>query len=80
MSKIVRTPLLFDLAKGNMEWLKRNYSHLKKEYDNKWVIIHDQKVVGSGDTFDEILHDARKYEPSSVVVKYIHSKDIAMFF
>lgn len=80
MSEDVRVSALFEVARGNLEWLKSNYSRLKREYDNKWVLIHKGKVVGCGDTFDEMLPETRKYEPSSVLLEYIHSKEVATFF
>ena len=80
MSELTKIPVMLGLVRMNLEWLKRNYSSLKKEYDNKWVLIHDQKVVGCGDTFDEMLPETKKYEPSSVLLEYIHSKEVAMFF
>ena len=80
MDENVRVPALFEVARGNLEWLKKNYGRLKRQYDNKWVLIHDRRVIGSGDTFEEMLPQARQYEPSSVMLEYIHSKEVAMFF
>ena len=62
------------------EWLSENYERLKREYNNKWVLIEDKKVVESKDTFDQILQAARKYKSNSVILEYISSEDVAMFF
>jgi len=70
----------FDISLENLKWLRENYSRLKKQYDKKWVVIFKKRVVESGDTFEEILPATKKYEPSSIAVEYIQSKEIAMFF
>ena len=62
------------------EWLSENYERLKREYNNKWVLIENKKVVESKDTFDQILQAARKYKSNSVILEYISSEDVAMFF
>jgi hypothetical protein len=64
----------------NLKWLGENYSRLKREYGDKWVVISSKKVVESGDSFEEILLAAKKYPPGSFTVEYIQSKEIAMFF
>jgi len=64
----------------NAEWLRRNYERLKREYNNKWVLIQNKKVVDSGETFDQILRAVRKYKSSSAILEYISSEDVAMFF
>jgi len=37
----------------NLEWLCANSEQLKQLYNNKWVIIEDQKVVNVADTVEE---------------------------
>jgi arabinogalactan endo-1,4-beta-galactosidase len=71
---------LFNTSMGNLVWLQKNYNHLKKKYDSKWIVVHNEKVVESGDTFEDILPSTKKYAPSSIMVEYIQSKEVAMFF
>ena len=71
---------LFEISRKNAEWLKDNYETLKKKYDNKWIVIHDRKVVTSASSFDEILNTVRKHDPSRILVEYIQSEPVAMFF
>lgn len=71
---------MFEISRQNAEWLKENYDTLKKEYDNRWVIIQDRKVVKSAGTFDEIMRIVRKCDPNKVLVEYIQSEPVAMFF
>ena len=71
---------MFDIARGNAEWLKENFDAIKKEYDNRWVIIEDKKIIKSASTFDEVMETVRKHDPNKVLVEFIESKPIAMFF
>jgi hypothetical protein len=71
---------LFKSSRENLEWFKSNYDYLTKNYDKRWVIIAGKAVVGSSSSFDEIMNIARKYDPSSIIVEFIESEPIAMFF
>lgn len=71
---------LFEISRRNAEWLKENYERLKREYDNRWVIIQDRKVVKTASTFDEILSSVRRHDPNKILVEYIQSEPVAMFF
>lgn len=44
----------------DFEWFQKNYSILKNDFPNQWVAIVEQKVVCHGDTFIDVLSDARK--------------------
>ena len=72
--------MLFEISRRNAEWLKENYDRLKKEYDKRWVVIQDSKVVKSASTFDEIMGTVRKHDPNRILVEYIQSEPVAMFF
>jgi len=71
---------LFKISRRNAEWLKENYEDLKREFDNRWVVIQDRKVVESASTFDEIMEAIRKRDPNRILVEYIQSEPVAMFF
>lgn len=71
---------LFKNSKENIEWFKENYEDLKKKYDGRWIVIDNKTVVKSAGTFDEILALVRKHNPNKVIVEYMQSKQIAMFF
>jgi hypothetical protein len=71
---------LFKSSRENLEWFKSNYDNLKKNYDKCWVIISEKKVVGSNSSFDEIVKAAQKYDQSRIMVEFIESEPIAMFF
>lgn len=73
---------LFRISRRNAEWFSRNYERLRKKYDNHWIIIHNKEVVGSASNFDDIMKILRehKYDPNTVIIEYLQSKKIAMFF
>jgi hypothetical protein len=71
---------LFRISRGNAEWLKENYADLKRRYTNRWIMIQNKKVVETASTFDEIMKAIKKYDPNSIMVEYIESDQIAMFF
>ena len=72
--------VLFEISRRNAEWLKENYDRLKKEYDKCWVVIQDSRVVKSASTFDEIMKTVRRHDPNKILVEYIQSEPVAMFF
>lgn len=72
--------ILFEISRRNTEWLQKNYESLKKEYDKRWIMIQDRKVVKSASTFDEIMRTVRSHDPNKILVEYIQSEPIAMFF
>jgi len=71
---------LFEIARENAEWLKENYESIKKEYDKRWIVIQDKKIVKSASTFDEIMEAVKKRDPNRILVEYVQTEPIAMFF
>lgn len=71
---------LFEISRKNTEWLKENYRSLKREYDKSWIIIQDRRVIERASTFDEIMKAVRKHDPNRILVEYIQSEPVAMFF
>lgn len=71
---------MFEVSRQNIEWFKKNYNRLKRDYDKRWVMIQDRKVVTSASTFDEIMEIVRKHDSNKILVEYMQSEPIAMFF
>jgi len=71
---------IFEISRANIEWLKKNYKTLKKEYNNRWVIIENRKVVKVASTFEELMEALRKLDINKILVEYIPSEQVAMFF
>lgn len=71
---------MFETFRANMKWLEENYDMLKKEFSERWVIIYNKKIVQTASTFEELMEVLRKYDVNQVLVEYIRSERIAMFF
>jgi len=71
---------LFEISRLNTEWLKENYKTLKKKYDSCWIIIKNRKIVKSASTFDEIMYAIKEFNKNEILVEFIQSEPIAMFF
>lgn len=71
---------MFEISRQNAEWLKKNYDKLKRDYDKHWIIIQDRKIISSASTFDEIMKTVRRHNPNKILVEYIQSEPVAMFF
>jgi len=71
---------LFRIRRENVKWFKENYKRLTRKYDNRWILIRNKRVAENASTFDEIMNIAKKYDPNDVIVEYLQSKQIAMFF
>lgn len=71
---------MFEISRANMKWLEENYKKLRREFRDQWVIIRDKKVVETAETFDEIMKALKRYDVNRVLVEYIRSERVAMFF
>jgi hypothetical protein len=71
---------LFKASCDDLKWLEENYDRLKREYDGKWVIIQDKKVVASGGSYESIMNALKKCDPRKAIVEYVQSEQVAMFF
>jgi len=71
---------LFRASCDNLKWLEENYDRLKKEYDGKWVVIQDRRVVASSGTYESIMNALKKCDPRNAIVEYLQSEQVAMFF
>ena len=71
---------MFRVSNENLHWFSKNYTAIKKKYDKHWIIVKDKKIVGQGKSFEEINHIARKYKPSDILVEFVQTEQVAMFF
>jgi thymidylate kinase len=71
---------LFKNSEENAEWFKENYENLRKKYDEQWIVIENKAVIKSASTFDEVLPFVKKRDPNRVIVEYMQSNPVAMFF
>ncbi len=71
--------LKIDEASLNVEWLCNNSEHLKQIYNNKWVIIEDQKIVNVADTLEESAKAKAKHK-TSAIAEFITTEKIEYVF
>jgi peptidyl-tRNA hydrolase len=71
---------LFKSSFENLEWFKKNYKDIKKNYDNQWVVIQNKKIVAKAGTYDTIVAVIKKEDKKSAIVEFIDSNQLAMFF
>ena len=51
----IRSSRPLDKESKQLDWLSKNLKNLCDEYSNKWVAIHDEKVVANGQTVSELM-------------------------
>jgi hypothetical protein len=71
---------LFKTSCDNLKWFEKNYDTLKKEYDNKWIVVENKKIVACDSKFDSIMKTMKKFDSKTALVEYVQSEQIAMFF
>lgn len=59
-------------------WSDKNMVSLTKKYDNKWIAVKDEKVVGSNADFDRLLQHLKKrgFDANTTVTMWISSTPI----
>ena len=71
---------LFEISRNNAKWLKKNYPRLMREYDKRWIVVRNREVVHSASTFKQVMRNVKKHNPNEILVEFIESEPIAMFF
>jgi hypothetical protein len=71
---------LFKTSCDNLKWFEENHDSLIEEYDNKWIIVQNKKIVATDSDFESIMEALKKHDPKTALVEYMHSEQIAMFF
>lgn len=73
-----------DSVERNYRWFKDKLSELVKEYDDKYIVIKDQRVIGAYDTFSEAFEDNKFKETAGEYIIQLcsmdESKTVAKFY
>ncbi len=51
----IRSTRPLDNNSVELGWLSKNLEKLHGQYGNKWIAIHDEKVIGDGHTVSELM-------------------------
>jgi hypothetical protein len=64
-----------------MQWLADNYDKLKEEFNGKWIAVSGGSVVESSKDLQNLKDALSKHKnPESIVVEFMSTEPIAMFF
>lgn len=74
------TAEVFKASCDNLKWLEKNYDNLKEDYDSKWIIVQNRKIVASDSSYEKIVSAMKKIDSKSALVEYVQSEQVAMFF
>lgn len=59
----------------NYEYYKKEFHNLKKEYNGKYIIIQDEKVLYANESFEKIISFAKKLQAGTYIIQEV-KKDI----
>ena len=77
----METRQIFEQSSENMQWLADNYDRLKEKFGGKWVAVSRKNVVESDENLQRLKDAISKHKnPESIVVEYVNTETIAMFF
>jgi hypothetical protein len=71
---------LLRLSRENLDWFNKNYSSLRRKYNNQWVAIQKKEVIANGSTYDQVVQVLKECDKKSAVIEFMDSKRLAMFF
>lgn len=64
----------------NYNYYVANQKELDKKYKNKYIIIQEEKVVGSYKTLQEAIQEAKKLEAGTYIIQQCIKKDNTQIF
>ena len=67
--------VLFDIHERNRKWFEENYSALVRQFDNRFIAICDQRVVGSDCDLDKLIERVEEVFPLERVSIEFVSRD-----
>lgn len=69
--------LLSKIEEDN-KWLQQHYNELQEKYPNRFVAIHNKKVVATAKEMDEIIKTVKKegLDPASMLIEPIPEKGL----
>jgi hypothetical protein len=64
-----------DCAEKNYAWFKENLPELVKSYEDKYVVIKDEKLLAAYDAFNEAFDETIKTEKPGMFIIQLCSMD-----
>lgn len=66
--------------KKNYQFYLDNKDELNKKYKNKYIIIKDEVVIGTYETLEEAIKDAKEIEAGTYIIQQCVVKDDTQIF
>ena len=64
-----------DTSLTNYEWFREHLAELAKQYDGKYIVLKECRVIGSYDTFDEAWTETLKREKAGTFIIQLCTED-----
>jgi hypothetical protein len=71
---------LFKASCDNLEWFGENYDRLKKEYNGKWVVVQDKRVVASSESYETVLDSLMGCDRRIALIEYMQMEQVYLMF
>jgi thiol-disulfide isomerase/thioredoxin len=70
----------FDRFEKNVDWFQSHYEELKKEYNDEFVAIDNQQVLGHDSDIDRLIEKMRKeyVDLGPFVIEYLTDKHLQL--
>jgi hypothetical protein len=64
------------------EYLKGSYNRLKTQFENQYIAIKNQKVIGHNTDLNQLITSikAKGLDPASILIEFLHPRDIVLVF
>lgn len=68
---------IFERFAKDSVWLKKNKKELRSKYNNRWIAVHEEKIVASGKDLSSFNRKLEKsgLNPEECVVSFLSSSD-----
>ena len=69
---------VLDRTESDLQWFIKNQKALTEEYDQRFIAIHDKKVVASDENMDGLVKKIKdkRIDPAFTVVQFVSKERI----
>ena len=71
---------LLKRARRNHLWLSKHLDQIVKQYRGKWIAIHNQQIIASATTIEELYSklEQQQIPLKEVLIEYIPKHEVAL--
>ncbi len=72
----------FKILEAGSSFISEKAQELGKNYSRKFIAVQDNKLIASGDSFDEVINKVKEMgiDPASVLIEYMPGKEEIIFY